>query len=169
MGMPDSRIANISGNTSKNSHRSLFGGQGRFSVRSLTPILLMILLLPISHASGRLSCSRLPMLVERLLSNLYAMKNRTEEIKTQAVDQMIRGLDPSKTLLYESDLGNIKPVLHGVFAGRQEGKCAPLQEVYDLLVARAHENELIVKKILGPDYRRDETGELNLNRRLPDS
>ncbi len=38
-----------------------------------------------------------------------------------------------------------------------------LQQVYDVLVARARENEAIVKKILGPDYRLDETVELNTN------
>ncbi len=43
------------------------------------------------------------------------------------------------------------------------GNCAVLQQVYDVLVARARENEAIVKKILGPDYRRDETVDLNVN------
>jgi carboxyl-terminal processing protease len=45
----------------------------------------------------------------------------------------------------------------------QAGDCAALQQVYDVLVARARENEAIVKKILGPDYRLDETVELNFN------
>ncbi len=43
------------------------------------------------------------------------------------------------------------------------GNCAVLQQVYDVLVARARENEAIVKKILGPDYRLDETVEMNVN------
>jgi carboxyl-terminal processing protease len=76
---------------------------------------------------------------------------------------MIKSLDPSKTLLSESDLERLKPVLQGVFVSMQSGDCAALQQVYDLLVARARENEAIVKKILGPDYRLDETVELNIN------
>ena len=36
-----------------------------------------------------------------------------------------------------------------------------LQQVYDILVARARENEAIVKNILGPDYRLDDTVEMN--------
>jgi len=103
------------------------------------------------------------MLMERFLANHYAMKNITGEIKTHAVDQMIKNLDPSKTLLYESDLERLKPVLQGVFASMQTGDCTALQQVYDLLVARARENEVIVRKILGPDYRLDETVELNIN------
>ncbi|MDP2736091.1 MAG: S41 family peptidase, partial [bacterium] len=41
--------------------------------------------------------------------------------------------------------------------------CPSLQQVYDLLVARSRENEAIVKKILGTDFRLDETVELNVN------
>jgi carboxyl-terminal processing protease len=110
-----------------------------------------------------LTCSRLPMLMERFLANHYAMKNMTGEIKTHAVDQMTKSLDPSKTLLYESDLERVKPVLQGVFVSMQSGDCAVLQQVYDMLVARARENEAIVKKILEPDYRLDETVELNID------
>ncbi len=47
--------------------------------------------------------------------------------------------------------------------GCTAGDCAALQQVYDLLVARARENETIVKEILGPDYRLDETAEMNIN------
>ncbi|HET6461706.1 MAG TPA: carboxy terminal-processing peptidase [Syntrophales bacterium] len=101
--------------------------------------------------------------MEELLANHYATKNMTGEINNHAVDQMIKRLDPSKTLLYESDLGRLKPALQGAFASMRAGNCAVLQEVYDVLIARARENEAIVKKILGPDYRLDETVELNVN------
>ncbi|MEI8174010.1 MAG: S41 family peptidase [Deltaproteobacteria bacterium] len=126
-------------------------------------ILLLILLLPVSSVAENLTCSRLPMLMERFLTNHYAMKNMTGEIKTHAVDQMIKGLDPSKTLLYESDLERLKPVLQDVFASVHVGNCVALQQVYDVLVVRAQENEAIVKKILGSDYRLDETVELDID------
>jgi carboxyl-terminal processing protease len=57
----------------------------------------------------------------------------------------------------------LKPVLQGVFAGVHGGNCAVLRQVFDLLVTRARENETIVKEILGPDYRLDETAEMNIN------
>jgi len=166
MSMCDRRVENISGNTPGNNHRSrraAFGSKGGFCFRRLLLILLLILLLPVSSVAENLTCSRLPMLMERFLANHYAMKNMTGEIKTHAVDQMIKSLDPSKTLLYESDLERLRPVLQGVFASMQSGDCAALQQVYDVLVARARENEAIVKKILGPDYRLDATVEMNIN------
>jgi carboxyl-terminal processing protease len=140
----------------------VFGSKGGFRFRSLLPLLL-ILLLPVSSMAANLTCSRLPLLMERFLANHYAMKSMTGEIKTHTVDQTIKGLDPSKTLLYESDVERLKPVLQGVFVRMQSGDCAVLQQVYDMLVARARENEVMVKKILGPDYRLDETAELNTN------
>ena len=101
--------------------------------------------------------------MEAFHDNHYAMKSTTPEIRMHAVDQMIKRLDPSKTLLYESDLEKLKPLLMDLFESAEKGNCASLQSVYDLLVARARENEAIVKKILGPDFRSDKMVELNIN------
>jgi carboxyl-terminal processing protease len=166
MSMCDRSVENISGNTLRDNHcsrRAAFGSKRGFCFRRLLLILLLILLLPISSVAENLTCRRLPMLMESFLDNHYAMKNMTGEIETHAVDQMIKSLDPSKTLLYESDLERLKPVLQGVFASVQAGDCASLIQVYDVLVARARETEAIVKKILGPDYRLDSAVELNIN------
>ena len=127
-------------------------------------VLLLILLLPVSSSVAKnLTCGQLPLLMGSLLSNHYAMKNMTGEIKTHAADQMIKRLDPSRALLYASDLEYLRPVLQNVFARAQRVDCASLKPVYDLLVARAKENEAIVKKILSSDYRFDETVELEID------
>ena len=160
--MRDKSVGNISGNH-HHSRRAAFSSKGGSRFRMFLLIWLMILLLPVSSMAKNLTCNRLPLLMEGFLSNHYAMKNMTGEIKTHAVDQIIKSLDPSKTLLYASDIERLRPVLQNVFAGVQAGDCASLTQVYDLLVARARENEAIVKKILGPDYRFDETVELHIN------
>ena len=160
-------VENISGNTPGNHHpsrRAAFNSKGGFCFRRFFLILLLILLLPLSSAvAENLTCSRLPLLIEGFLSNHYAMKNMTGEIKTQSVDQLIKSLDPSKTLLYASDLERLRPILQNVFTSMQAGDCASLKQVYDLLVARARENETIVKNILGSDYRLDETVMLDID------
>jgi len=163
MNICDRRVKNIYGNTPGDNHHSRFGSKVRFYFRSLLIILLLTLLLPGCSASENLTCRRLPMVMEKFLANHYAVKNITGEIKTHAVDQLIKNLDPSKTMLYESDVERLKPVLQDLFASMQTGNCGSLQQVYGVLVARARENEAIVKKILGPDYRLDETVELNIN------
>ena len=63
------------------------------------------------------------MLMKSFLANHYAMKNMTGEIKTHAINQMLKSLDPSKMLLYQSDLEGLRPVLGGAFASIQGGDC----------------------------------------------
>ncbi len=166
MSMGNRSFGNISESTTGDHHRNRKAALGSNCVscfRRLLLIGLLILLLPVSSVAESLTCSRLPLLMGRFLANHYAMKNMTGEIKTHTVDQMIKSLDPSKTLLYASDLEMIRPVLQNMFATMQSGNCASLNQVYGLLVARAKENEAIVKKILGPDYRLDETVEMNID------
>ena len=163
MNMYDKSSGNTPGDNLR-SRRVAFGSKGGFCVRRFLLILLLILLLPLSSSvAENLTCSSLPLLMGKYLANHYAMKNITGEIEVHAVDQMIKSLDPSKTLLYESDVKRLKPLLQDVFAIVQAGNCASLQQVYDVLVARARENEAIVKKILGPDYHLDETLELDID------
>ena len=167
MSMYDRSVENISGNTPGDNHRSRgasLGSKGGLCFRRLLLILLLILLLPISSSiAENITCSSLPLLKGEFLANHYAMKNMTGEIKTHAVDQMIKSIDPSKTLLYESDLERLRPVLQDVFACMHDCDCASLKPLYDVLVARARENEAIVKKILGSNYRLDETMELDID------
>ncbi len=136
--------------------------KGRFCFL-LPLILLMIFLLPFTVVAQDLTCSHLPKLMEAFHASHYAMKSATSTIKIHAVDQMIKRLDPSKTLLYESDLEKLKPLLLDVFVSAEKGDCTSLRVVYDLLVARARENEAIVKKILGPDFRSDKKVAMNIN------
>ncbi|MHB8137552.1 MAG: S41 family peptidase [Smithellaceae bacterium] len=164
--MYNTRFKNIFGNTTiRKNHRShqVDSAQRDRFFFALPLILMVIMIWPFRLAAEDLTCSHLPKLMEVFHDNHYAMKSMTGQIKAQAVDQMIKRLDPSKTLLYESDLEKIKPLLLEVFVSAEKGNCASLQQVYSLLVARARENEAIVKKILGPAFRLDDRMELNIN------
>jgi carboxyl-terminal processing protease len=138
------------------------GRQGLFFFAALLG-LFALLLWPWPLPARDLTCDRLPVLMEAFHESHYAIKSITPEIRTQAVDQMIKRLDPSKTLLYEADLDRLKPLLADLFTGAERGNCTSLKPVYDLLVARARENEAIVKKLLGPDFRPDRNVALNLD------
>jgi carboxyl-terminal processing protease len=165
MNMYNIRVKNITENTPRDNHLRSTAAvvpKGRFRF-ALPLILMMILLLPFTVVAQDLTCSRLPNLMEAFHANHYAMKSTTSEIRMHAVDQMIKRLDPSKTLLYESDLEKLKPLLLDLFTSAENGNCTSLMLVYDLLIVRARENEAIVKKILGPDFRLDMMAELNIN------
>ena len=158
--MGNHNTGNLSGN-----RQGLF-----FYLEKLPLFLLVFLFLPISSmAENNISCSRLPMLMKGFLSNHYAMKSMTPVIQSQAVDQMLKSLDPTKTLLYESDREKLRPILQSVFTGMQSGDCASLRPVYEMLVTRAKENEAIVKILLGNHFQTDDTAELyiDVNKRPP--
>ena len=165
MNMWNIRVKSVSVNTPRDNHRSrkaAFGSRGRFCFLILLS-LIMILLWPFTLLAEELTCSRLPKLMETFHAHHYAMKGTTSEIRMHAVDQMIKLLDPTKTLLYESDLKTLKPRLLDLFVSAEKGNCSSLQQVYNLLVARARENEAIVKKILRTDFRPDKRVKLNIN------
>ncbi len=100
------------------------GSKSGFCLRRFSLILLLIMLLPVYSVAENLTCNRLPMLMQGLLAEHYVTKNMTGEINTHAVDQMIKRIDPSRTLLYESDLERLKPALQGAFASMHAGNCA---------------------------------------------
>ncbi len=137
---------------------ALAGGAVFFFVLGLVTLLFLS-----AASAAELTCSRLPVLMQTYHANHYTVKEGSPEIRKQAVEQMIKRLDPTKTMLYASDVENLKPLLLEVFESAEKGNCASLKQVYDLLVARARENEIIVRKILGPDFRPDRKAELNLN------
>ncbi|MBN1366007.1 MAG: PDZ domain-containing protein [Syntrophaceae bacterium] len=167
MNIRDRRAINIFLKTTKDNHsifKKVVNGKGAFYFSSFLLILLLIVLLPVSSSvAENIKCSRLPLLMDSFLSYHYAIRDMTEDIRTHAVDQMIKKLDSSKTLFYESDVERLRPVLQKVFENMQTGNCALLKPVYNIIVARARENEIIVKKILESDYRIDETTELNID------
>lgn len=160
--MSDINYKNISGNNHL-SRRIAFGSKRRSYSWKFLLLLVLILILPLSSVAKNITCNRLPLLMKSFLYNHYAIKNLTGDVKTHAIDNMIQRLDPSKTLLYASDLGRLRPYLQDLFASMQTVNCASLNPVYDLLVSRARENEAIVKMIVGPDYRLDETLELDID------
>jgi len=165
--MNDRKTENISGNTGRNirtDDRKRVRRYRGFYVQRFVLILLLILLLPISSSVARnVTCSRLPLLMKSFLAYHYAIKSVTGEIKVHAVDQMLKLVDPTKTLLYESDVERLTPALHQVFESMQAGNCASLAVVYDVLVKRARENEAIIKRLLSSDYQLDEKMELQVD------
>jgi carboxyl-terminal processing protease len=124
-------------------------------------IALMLMLLPGCSRAENLTCNYLPGIMRDFLDNHYAMKSLDDAIATHTVDQMIKRLDTTKTLLYQSDVDKLRQDLQNMFGTIRKGNCAALSDVYGLLMKRAKENEAFVKNFLGPGYKLDETVELN--------
>jgi len=112
MNMRDRTTGNVLENAAADNRfggRTISGRSGRFYFQRFFLVLLLILFLPVSSSvAENIKCSRLPLLMRSFLAHHYAIKDMNTEINDHSVDQMIKRLDPSKTLFYESDVQSLK-------------------------------------------------------------
>lgn len=116
---------------------------------------------PSAHAG--LECGLVPGLFKIYLSNHYAIHEFDEEIAKRTVELFIKQLDPSKVLLLESDVADLRKKLNPAMVKVVQGKCDDFEKTKDLLLSRAKENEAKVREILGSSYKLDETAEIQLD------
>lgn len=134
-------------------------------MKSLRRVFLFTIILSMFSAAKeanatQLSCAVMPQLFGLYLRFHYVHRAMTDEIREHTVDQFIKGLDPSKSLLYQSDVAKLKKDLIGVFKTMDAGNCAKIDEVQAMILERAKENEAYAREFLGEKYKLDETAEL---------
>ncbi len=110
--------------------------------------------------AGNLSCAVLPQLFNLYFRFHYVHRAMTDEIKTHTVDQFIKAIDPSKTLLLQSQVDTLKKSLVGTFKTMDEGNCKAIDDAQEMLVKGVEDNEKFAKEFLGDKYVLDETAEL---------
>lgn len=118
---------------------------------------------PARSSSSSLQCRLLPDLFKIYLMHHYEHRTMSEELQSRTAVQMLATLDPSKTMLLESDSEKIRASLVSMFAKLEGGDCRALLDANQVLLARAKENEQIAKKILGAGYKLDESVEFQSN------
>lgn len=112
-----------------------------------------------AHA-GNLSCAVLPQLFNLYFRFHYVHRTMTDEIKEHTVDQFIKAIDPSKTLLLQGQVDTLKKSLLATFKTMDEGNCKAIEDTQDLLVKGVEENEKFAKEFLNDKYALDENAEL---------
>lgn len=137
-------------------------------MRKLNQILLTLCLLISqvgvnSASASELQCRQLPQLFDAFFRNHYSTKSMTDETKTRTVDQFIKALDSSKTVLLQADVDKLRHDLPVMFNSMRGGDCSALDGAAQLLVQRSQEIEKFVKEFLNADYKLDETTELVLD------
>jgi carboxyl-terminal processing protease len=125
--------------------------------------LVLWLLVSMNAPAATLHCLHIPQLFEFYLRRHYAYKTLTDTIKQHTVEQYVKSLDASKTLLLDADVTKLNTDLMQLFNTIKTGNCGALETASKLLLQRAQENEEYVKKFLGKDYKLDESVELTLD------
>jgi carboxyl-terminal processing protease len=132
-----------------------------FARRSILLAVLLSLSAPMASAqAGNLSCAVLPQLFNLYFRFHYVHRTMTDEIKAHTVDQFIKTIDPSKTLLLQGQVDTLKKDLLGTFKTMDEGNCKALDEAQAMLAKGVEENEKFAKEFLGDKYVLDESAEL---------
>lgn len=110
-----------------------------------------------------LECEFLPAVLQSLRESHYAREQVGPLVNQRSVEQFIKSLDPSRNLLLEADVAELRRRLPKVFETMRKNDCALLDEAWALIISRSVENEKIVKQLLGPKYKLDESVELDFD------
>lgn len=112
---------------------------------------------PTTASARNLECGDLPSLFFAFGHRHYTVKNVDEAIERRTADRFVEMVDPSRTLLLESDVQKMKNQLLLTFETIRKGSCPALTKAAKLVVERAKEDVETVKAELGNNFAVDET------------
>jgi len=118
--------------------------------------LALLLLSPGPALAEGLQCSELPNLFRAFEVHHYAVRAIDAAMQERTVDQLVKELDPSKTLLLDGEVVKLRAELGRVFVTMQSGNCALLDDAWQLILNRVQEDERVVQEMLGATYTLDE-------------
>ncbi len=109
------------------------------------------------NAPGSLTCGTVPELFKAYLIHHVLHKSLTPEIQKRTVDQYVKLIDPSKTLLLQSDVELVKKELNSLFFSMRFGECGALGKIQALIAQRSKQTEDFVRTtVMAKDYKIDE-------------
>ena len=120
--------------------------------------------LPGAPQGEHLTCDELPRLMGTFLQNHVHYRALTLELKERVADSHVRALDPSRTLLLESDAQQLREATGGVFAALSRQDCTLLDSMHQMTIRKYRELEAFVRDYVSrKDYQIDKTASLLLD------
>jgi len=115
-------------------------------------------------AQGELVCENLPPLTRQFLNSHVSQRLLTPEIEARAVETYLERLDPSRTLLLESEAAEIQESLASVFQKLRFGDCSEILSLHESMLERHVQAEARARTVLEDDsFELDESVELILD------
>ena len=115
--------------------------------------------------AASLQCAYVPQLFEIYLKYHYAFRTLNDDIMKHTVEQFIKNLDPSKTILLEKDVDALRSTLPSVFQTMKKNNCLVLDEAAKTVQVRASDNLKYVKTFLEKNYKLEENIEFVIDPR----
>lgn len=111
-----------------------------------------------------LGCADLPRLLESFQRIHYAGERVRDAATERTVEEFIKRIDPSRTLLLASEVAALRKELPAVFKSIKFGSCAVLTQASKLAIKRVEDDEKFVRKLLsGRRFKLDRSVELVLD------
>jgi len=114
--------------------------------------------------AASLTCEIVPRFMRTYLQNHVRYNRLDQEIEARTIDVYLRRIDPSRTVLLESEAEQIRGSLEGAFQKVQEGSCTFLSSLHATFIEELRAVEEFVRStVSSPDYEIDTTVELILD------
>ena len=115
-------------------------------------------------AAATLACENIPKFMTTYLQNHVRYHRLDREIEERTIENYLRRIDPSRTVLLQGEAERIRESLRGSFQKVQDRSCGFLSALHMQIVAEQREVEEFVRATLNsPDYEIDSTVELVLD------
>ncbi|MFQ5415581.1 MAG: S41 family peptidase [Myxococcota bacterium] len=127
-------------------------------------LLALALSLGSQAAAASLTCEVVPRFMGAYLQNHIRHHRFGDELEQRTIETYLRRIDPSRTVLLESELVEIRAGLKGSFDRLKKGDCGFLTELHESILARQRHVETFVGTVVDdPKYEIDTTVELQLD------
>ncbi|MEO1229591.1 MAG: carboxy terminal-processing peptidase [Myxococcota bacterium] len=110
-----------------------------------------------------LQCDDLGGLLAAYQTVHYSVRRIDGAVKSRAVEQFVEGLDPSRTLLLESEAKSLTARLESGFDKLRRGECGALDEAYAVVLKRAAEDTKRAARVVEGKYAVDRSVKIVLD------
>ncbi|HEY5657097.1 MAG TPA: carboxy terminal-processing peptidase [Myxococcota bacterium] len=131
----------------------------------LRPLLVALALLAgAAPAAAQLQCEIVPRWMHEYLRYHVSQNELTPELERRAIETYVLRIDPSRSLLLESEAAEARAALTGIFERMQDGDCAQLSALHEEMIQHHVEMENAVRAFVSDEgYAIDEGAELVLD------
>lgn len=110
-----------------------------------------------SSAAMELRCESVPQLAQQYLKAHVSLNRLSSEIETRTVDTYVRRIDPSRSILTDTEVVEVSASLKGIFERMSKGDCTQITKLHQGMIGRHGHAETVVREFLSrEDYTVDE-------------
>jgi carboxyl-terminal processing protease len=124
----------------------------------------LVLIAAALPASAQLRCESVARWTREYLKVHVTQNTLTPEIERRAIEIYVQRIDPSRSLLLDSEAAAARDSLVGIFDRMKRGDCAQITDLHAEMSARHKKMEETVRAyVMDPGYELDESVSLNLD------